>query len=363
MRVIQIIQDVATMEVVLRGWLFGRTRAMNGLLPNKMNEVCLLMQVNNDDLRGPDEQGLEEVGIDNVIKRRGLRLTNQPFPDLSFRENNLDERDIVEKERVLVCRWQYICYFADARARHKNSSCETALLRLRKEQCDANCAVEDDDLRTSWRGLTIKGGSVNVTKALRKSRYRTHGVGRPFAHTQMYNYGDGFCGAGGASRGATMAHLKVCWGFDMDEKACDSWELNWPEAKMYRMIANEFALDPTINAMVDILHISPPCQPFSPAHTRAGRNDEMNTASSFVIFTLLDKAKPRIVTIENTFGLQQRHKDYLHGIIHQFTSKGFSVRWKIMSFSDYGLPQSRRRLVIIASWHVILNSALSKNDS
>ena len=422
-RVTHVIQDVATMEVVLRGRLFGRTRAMNGLLGNKMNEVCMLMQVDKDDLRGPEEQSLEEVSINNVIKRRRLRLTNQPFPDLSFRINdqinNQIERDIVEKERVLVCRWQYICYFVNARARLKNSSCETALLRLRKEHCDTDCEVEDDDIRTSWRGLTIKGGSANATKTLmskvansvksifgpcllksvnpnetvtmgaqvacqsehvdltepdvletkhpstlrtsksfqsvpsRKSRHRYNGVRRHFTHAQMYSHGDAFCGAGGASRGATMAHLKVCWGFDMNENACESWSLNWPEARLYKMMANEFALDPTINAVVDIMHISSPCQPFSPAHTRAGPNDEMNTASSFVIFDLLDKAKPRIVTIENTFGLPQRHKDCLNGIIHQFTSKGFSVRWKIMHFSDYGLPQSRQRLVIIASWQDI----------
>ena len=136
----------------------------------------------------------------------------------------------------------------------------------------------------------------------------------------------------------------------MDPHACESWGLNWPAAQIFQMMANDFAMHPLINALVDILHLSPPCQYFSPAHTTAGPNDEKNTASSFATSSLLDKARPRIVTIENTHGLLQRHSDYMSGTIHQFTSKGFSIRWKILNFADFGLPQKRQRLAIIASW-------------
>ena len=80
--------------------------------------------------------------------------------------------------------------------------------------------------------------------------------------------------------------------------------------------------------MVDILHLSPPCQFFSPAHTVAGKDDEMNTAASFVIWELLRRIKPRIVTLENTFGLENNHPEYLRRVVNQFTSSSYSVRWK-----------------------------------
>ena len=382
MRVMYMIQDVSTTEVFLRGWLFGRTKELNGWLEKKLNEVCMLIQVDQDDERPQEEQSMENVGVRAVVRRRLLKITNQPFPNLSWRNDEEAGADVVKNERVLVCRWQLVRYYANATARLKDSPCEYAVLRLRKEECDPQYAVEDEDLRHSWRGDTVKGGNyISVERvssdAATFSNHSTHvefvdpdvvlvegpidltntdvpqskssNIGLRH-HRQTYTFGDGFCGAGGTSRGATMAQLHVCWGFDMNEHACESWGLNWPSARIFQLMANDFAMHPTINALIDILHLSPPCQYFSPAHTTAGQDDERNTASSFATGNLLEKTKPRIVTIENTHGLLQRHGDYMSGTINQFTSKGFSIRWKILNFADYGLPQKRHRLVIIASW-------------
>ena len=173
---------------------------------------------------------------------------------------------------------------------------------------------------------------------------------RPFPF-RRYTFGDCFCGAGGMSRGAINAGLRIAWGFDFDLPACRSYQLNFFGTPIYHVWANEFS-NCQRDLKCDICHLSPPCQFFSPLHTSNGKNDELNTASLFAIEALLKKAKPRVVTLEETAGLVKigLHRDYFNAVINMFTSQGFSVRWKVLCCADYGVPQKRRRLVIIASW-------------
>ncbi|KAF7908312.1 uncharacterized protein EAF01_004067 [Botrytis porri] len=147
---------------------------------------------------------------------------------------------------------------------------------------------------------------------------------------QTFTYGDAFCGAGGTTRGAVMAGLRVKWGFDFDQHACATWHLNFPNANCYEMSSERFvslatpspySSDIPNDVKVDILHLSPPCQYFSPAHTVEGKNDETNTASLFAVAAVITVAKPRVVTLETD----------------------------IWHFISEGLPQRRFRLIIIAS--------------
>jgi DNA (cytosine-5)-methyltransferase 1 len=136
-----------------------------------------------------------------------------------------------------------------------------------------------------------------------------------------------------------MAGLKPVWGFDMNNHACTSWRLNFPDATMYQEWADQFIQRGLGNSSlkVDILHLSPPCQYFSPAHTSDGKDDEMNMASLFSCGMLLDVAKPRIATLEQTFGivLLPRFQIYFNALILMFTDRGFSVRWKIAQLQNW----------------------------
>lgn len=169
------------------------------------------------------------------------------------------------------------------------------------------------------------------------------------AKQRRYTFGDCFCGAGGMSRGAIDAGFRIEWGFDFNLPACQTYAMNFFATPIYNVWANEFA-EGGGDHKVDICHLSPPCQFFSDAHTIMGKDDEMNTASLFAIFNLLEKAKPRIVTLEQTSGLIRRHPIFFNAVINMFTSRGFSVRWRVMNCADFGLPQRRMRLFIVASW-------------
>jgi DNA (cytosine-5)-methyltransferase 1 len=136
-----------------------------------------------------------------------------------------------------------------------------------------------------------------------------------------------------------MAGLKIIWGFDKDQHACTSWKLNFPNAHMYTLMAHEFVQkgEDSDQLKVDIMHLSPPCQVWSPAHTTPGRDDEMNLASLYACGSILKAVKPRIATLEQTFGIVSlsRFQAYFRSLILMFTDNGYSVRWKVALLQNW----------------------------
>lgn len=167
---------------------------------------------------------------------------------------------------------------------------------------------------------------------------------------RRYTFGDCFCGAGGTSRGAVDAGLRVEWGFDSNDAACISYGLNYIGANVYPIDAHQFSGLADKEYKVDICHLSPPCQFFSNAHTVEGKDDDQNIASLFAVSELLNQAKPRIATLEQTNGLLLRHPLFFNKVINMFTTLGFSIRWRVINCADFGLPQRRNRVFLIASW-------------
>ncbi|KAF2722244.1 S-adenosyl-L-methionine-dependent methyltransferase [Polychaeton citri CBS 116435] len=102
--------------------------------------------------------------------------------------------------------------------------------------------------------------------------------------------------------------------------------------------------------IVDLLHFSPPCQPFSTCHTKAGRDDEANTAASFCIVALLQGCRPRQATFEQTFGVMRESKRWwFDAIIRQFTDCDYSVQWRVENLAETGLVHARERLILVAA--------------
>ena len=179
-------------------------------------------------------------------------------------------------------------------------------------------------------------------------------VGLGYAHvntpaTRRYTFGDVFCGAGGVSRGAQMAGLSVAWGFDHGPDQCETWSTNFPYGKIYRCDVTTFLGAPR-DVKVDILHLSPPCQPYSPANTRPNEaKNWTNIQTCFAIADLIEKCKPRLVIMENTSGLYDRSPEWFHPFVSLFLYRDFDVRWSLVNMANFGVPQSRQRLIIIAA--------------
>ncbi|KAF7548144.1 hypothetical protein G7Z17_g7246 [Cylindrodendrum hubeiense] len=157
--------------------------------------------------------------------------------------------------------------------------------------------------------------------------------------------------AGGVSRGAQMAGFKVEYAVDKAEEVWDTYKTNFPDTQLFKMSLDEFLSDPGNGHLrVDVLHFSPPCQYFSPAHTWAAAHDDENIFALFSCNQLLKKTRPRIITVEQTFGLtHSRHAEYCRAFLGDFTQFGYSVRWKVVRLCTWGAAQDRKRLIIIAA--------------
>lgn len=169
---------------------------------------------------------------------------------------------------------------------------------------------------------------------------------------RRYTFGDGFCGAGGVSSGASQAGLSIKWAFDHSVHATTTYQLNHATAVCEQSDVFSFLTNDAAFLRVDVSHGSPPCQTFSPAHTVECASDDANSACIFSCADLIRKAKPRVHTMEETSGLFERHQEVFFRVILDFLELGYSVRWGIVNCMDYGVPQSRRRLIIIASGYV-----------
>ncbi|KAJ5825393.1 hypothetical protein N7474_002531 [Penicillium riverlandense] len=230
---------------------------------------------------------------------------------------------------------------------------EYAIEYLSYVEADEGFRMSSVDLRTQWRGHTVRFGeaelSTTPSAAIDIDHPTTSVVDLTDEATRTYTFGDAFCGAGGLSCGAREAGLSIRWAFDLSTHAITTYGRNFPGVLLENASIYDFLTNDDAFLRVDVLHCSPPCQPFSPAHTVNCDRDDANSACVFSCENLLLRAKPRVLTIEETHGLAERHKLVFGRVILDLVENGYSVRWAILDCLNYGVPQSRKRLCIIAA--------------
>jgi DNA (cytosine-5)-methyltransferase 1 len=350
-KVVEMVKS-ASGSVMLHGLGYARARHMEGMLARKMNEVCLLTTVDNADPQPWDAQrNLVTTRLSNVKRRRRLRTTNMAYPAHRYDVNEVKDlgTEWVADNCVLVCRYRYVEHFHGPATR---KPCEWEFVRISEKEADKWFRVPDMAVLNEWRGGKIRGGS-----------YMPGGSAAPVIDLesqldgklklvpgQRYSAGDTFSGAGGAARGIERAGLQLVFGIDNWGPAVVSLERNFPDADILDMDIHDFVRSPATQYRVDMLHLSPPCQVWSPAHTIAGKDDDMNMAALYSCPELIAKVRPRLFTLEQTFGILHRaFSTYFNKLICGFTDHGYSVRWKIVHLATYGLAQPRRRLIIIGA--------------
>ncbi|KAH7090195.1 S-adenosyl-L-methionine-dependent methyltransferase [Paraphoma chrysanthemicola] len=380
LRIRRIIMDLETDEVRLRGHRLRRTKYLGQIFDWKLNELSMVLRVDENDPRCPFVAGLEDISVDEVLCTRECVLTNKNYPLLSFRSGQLCAFPSgLSKQQIkqqmfhggrLACRVVNILFIND-----KGKTYSGIVRHLYGKESDAaSCAsssdtpglsrnssivVDDDDLAipdTESHGLsgTIKrrARSPSVTELDGRPRKKRS----PVLHkSDRYTFGDVFCGAGGASQGAKQAGLHVTWGLDHDKDAIIAYQSNHPGALPFRRSAHDFPPRGYTNEdlRVCVLHLSPPCCYFSPAHTTNGPNDQANLEAIYTVGPILKKVRPRVATLEQTFGLSTReqHKPNFNLLLYDLGKAGYDVRYKIQDLSEFGLVQARKRLLIIAARH------------
>ncbi|WP_458260302.1 DNA cytosine methyltransferase [Haloparvum sp. AD34] len=180
---------------------------------------------------------------------------------------------------------------------------------------------------------------------------------------------DLFCGAGGAGLGLHQAGFEVVAGVDHNEKALRTYNENLSGEPVHHDLAD---VDTSVlpSTVVDFVHGSPPCQGFSQARGERDAGDERNQLVwSFIEW--VDELRPKVVTMENVAGMQSISTTFLDRVVGDgfdggaqqslagetvaeqsetdgFASIGYDARWRLLNCADYGIPQTRERIFVVA---------------
>jgi DNA (cytosine-5)-methyltransferase 1 len=162
---------------------------------------------------------------------------------------------------------------------------------------------------------------------------------------------DLFCGAGGLTRGLLDAGIRVACGYDIDPVCQFPYESNNGNATFHLKSVAELSGSELSKhypaGHVKILVGCAPCQPFS-KYTQGqsvSSDGKWSLASEFA--RLIAEMKPEIVSMENVPEIQ-RHEVF-RSFVYKLKRLGYHVNYTEAYCPDHGVPQQRRRLVLLAS--------------
>jgi DNA (cytosine-5)-methyltransferase 1 len=169
---------------------------------------------------------------------------------------------------------------------------------------------------------------------------------------------DLFCGAGGLGLGFSWAGFETLAAVDFDRSALDTYAHNEPHRDI-TITADLSSPEESLSVLrdierragengVDVVVGGPPCQGFSTAGKWLTTDSRNNLVFSFV--AAVERLRPRHVVMENVAALLwRRGRPFLDSIRNQLHSYGYSTDVALLHAEAYGVPQLRRRMILVAA--------------
>jgi len=161
---------------------------------------------------------------------------------------------------------------------------------------------------------------------------------------------DLFAGGGGLTQGLKDAGFRVAAAVEINAAAHATYKANHREVQCYRQdirtVASE-ALKADAAGEVDLVAGCPPCQGFTSLTSKYRREDPRNDLID-EMGRIVREVRPAAVMMENVPGLALKGKSRLDAFISGIEAIGYQVSWSILQVADFGTPQVRRRLVLLA---------------
>lgn len=154
-------------------------------------------------------------------------------------------------------------------------------------------------------------------------------------------------GAGGQALGLEQAGFAHTALVEIDRHCCNTLRHNRPEWNVLEEDMRIFKDRSGDFKGIDLLAGGLPCPPFSVAGKQLGELDERNLFNDAI--DIVDATRPQAVMIENVRGfLDAVFYDYRERLKVQLKKLGYDTDWRLLNASDYGVPQLRPRVVIVA---------------
>lgn len=152
-----------------------------------------------------------------------------------------------------------------------------------------------------------------------------------------------FSGTGGLDLGLDMAGFETVMCVDNDPESCKTLRHNRPEWNVYEGDIREF--EPA--GSFDLVVGGPPCQGFS----TAGKGDP-NDPRNFLwkeYFRIVERVRPKAILLENVAGMMnKKNSHHIEEFIEKLGSLGYLANFAVLDASAFGVPQSRKRLIVVA---------------
>ncbi len=159
-----------------------------------------------------------------------------------------------------------------------------------------------------------------------------------------------FSGGGGLAVGLERAGFSPVAAVELEPHAAATFKANHPKVKVFRQDVREIsgkALLDLAGGSVDVLAACPPCQGYSSLTSKWRRKDIRNELVSEVA-RLTEEILPHAVMIENVPGLAKKGWPLLSDLIARLERLDYKCTWGVLQVADYGVPQMRRRFVLLA---------------
>ncbi|MCJ8333961.1 MAG: DNA (cytosine-5-)-methyltransferase, partial [Epibacterium sp.] len=165
--------------------------------------------------------------------------------------------------------------------------------------------------------------------------------------TQMLSSVELCAGAGGQALGLEKAGFDHTALVEIDQHCCATLRHNRPKWNVLEDDVRKFKERADTYRGIDLLAGGLPCPPFSVAGKQLGEKDERNLFDDAL--EIVDATRPRAVMIENVRGfLDAVFLDYREKLKTQLGKLGYHTDWRLLNASDFGVPQLRPRVVIVA---------------
>ena len=166
---------------------------------------------------------------------------------------------------------------------------------------------------------------------------------------------DLFSGCGGLTLGLKRAGFRVIGAIEIDPLSAETYRTNHQEVNLWEKDIRDVGVKDLKRQLeirkgqLDLLAGCPPCQGFSSMRTlnRPGNVADPRNDLILEFLHLVRELRPKTVMMENVpgFAADERFIYFREGLV----ALGYSVVWDVLNAADYGIPQRRRRLILLAS--------------
>jgi DNA (cytosine-5)-methyltransferase 1 len=173
---------------------------------------------------------------------------------------------------------------------------------------------------------------------------------KPDMNKEKYSFVSIFSGCGGLDLGFVKSGFVCVGSYDIDNLAVNVHNVNMPDCVSIVQDLTDSSKDYFI-PHADLLIAGPPCQGFS----TAGKMQEDDPRNDLlqVVVRIAQRVNPRVIIVENVTGLRsQKMRHHQELLVENLKQSGFETHCMVVDASNYGVPQRRKRVFIIA-WNPI----------